>query len=331
MALNNTQYDALMRIYQKRQTENRHLQDARIAEVYEKLPILSDYDREISHVSVAQAKKLILGDQTALAELREKLSALRAEKNTLIRNAGYEPSYLDPIYTCPMCKDTGYVEGKKCSCLRQAEIAILYGQSNLEKILETENFDKLSMEYYDDELFIDREGTISQRAYMENVVALCRSYAEQFGEKGGNLLFTGPSGTGKSFLSTCIGGELLNQTRAVLYLTAMDLFQLISDKRFSHDEENREEKYQGILDCDLLIIDDLGTELTNSFTTSELFYLINTRNLNGKSTIISTNLNMNELRNLYTERILSRILSGYQTIPLYGDDIRLKKILNRRD
>ena len=114
----------------------------------------------------------------------------------------------------------------------------------------------------------------------------------------------------------------------MLYLTSSDLFQMISDKRFDHGEEDREEKYRGVLECSLLIIDDLGTELNNSFTNSELFYCINTRQQRGKSTVISTNLTMNELRDIYSERIFSRIISSYRVIPLFGADIRIKKRLS---
>lgn len=230
MALSNSQYDALMRIYQRRQTENRHKQEERIAQVYRALPRLEEYDREIAAVSVEQAKRLLSGDQAALPRLRTKLDELREGKETLLVMGGFSREFMAPVYTCPECKDTGYVDGKKCRCFRQAEIKILYGQSNLEHVLERENFDHLVYDYYDKELIVNEKQGLSQYDYMKQVVAGCRAYVENFREKGGNLLFTGSAGTGKTFLTNCIAKALLDRAEAVLYLTGI---RSVSDHRGS--------------------------------------------------------------------------------------------------
>ena len=329
MALNNSQYDALMRVYQRRQTENRHEKERRIAEVYRALPKLEKFDREIASVSLEQARRLLDGDETAMTRLRGKLTELREGKETLLAMGGFPPDYMEMTYTCPLCKDTGYADGKKCRCFRQAEIGILYGQSNLEKVLDRENFDTLTFEYYDKGLIVNEKRGLSQYDYMRAVVNECRSYVENFREKGGNLLFTGSAGTGKTFLTNCIAKALLDRAEAVLYLTAVDLFQITADRRFDREEDSRE-RYNGLLECDLLIIDDLGTELKNSLENVELFYCINDRKLRGKSTVISTNLSVNELRNAYSERIVSRIINDYRIIQLFGDDIRIKKKIGER-
>ncbi len=329
MALNNSQYDALMRVYERRQTENRHEKEQRIAEVYRALPRLEEFDREIASVSLEQARKLLDGDTTAMTRLRAKLAELREGKETLLAMGGFPPDYMEMTYTCPLCKDTGYVDGKKCRCFRQAEIGLLYGQSNLEKVLDSENFDSLTFEYYDKELIVNEKRGISQYDYMRAVVKECRAYVENFREKGGNLLFTGPAGTGKTFLTNCIAKALLDRAEAVLYLTAVDLFQITADRRFDREEESRE-RYNGISECDLLIIDDLGTELKNSLENVELFYCISDRKLRGKSTVISTNLSVNELRNAYSERIVSRIINDYRILQLFGEDIRIKKKIGTR-
>ena len=330
MGLNNSQYDALMRVYQKRQMENRHRQEERIREVYRALPKLEQFDREMGAVSLEQAKKLLAGDIGAMEQLKFKLKELRESREALLAVGGFSPDYMEPTYTCAACRDTGYVDGKKCRCLRQAEIRILYGQSNLEQVLDLENFDRVRYDFYDRDLIVNQKKGISQYEYMKAVIEECRSYAEHFREKGGNILFTGPAGTGKTFLTNCIAKELLDQAEAVLYLTAADLFQILTDKRFDRGDEDREERYRGILECDLLIIDDLGTELNNSLGNSELFYCINDRGLKGRATMISTNLPMNELRDNYSERIFSRIFSSYRIIPLFGEDIRIKKKMGER-
>ena len=328
--LNNSQYAALMREYQKRQIENRHRQEARIEEVYRALPQMEQFDREIGAVSLEQARKLLDGDKGALERLRFKISELKESREALLAVAGFAPDYMEQTYTCAECGDTGYVDGKKCRCLKQAEIAVLYGQSNLGSILERENFDYITYEYYDKGLIVNAKEGISQYEYMRGVVEECRSYVENFREKGGNLLFQGKAGMGKTFLTNCIAKALLDKAATVIYLTAPDLFQILSDRRFDRGEADREERYRGVQECDLLIIDDLGTELNNSLGNSELFYCLNSRGLKNLSTIISTNLQMNELRDNYSERISSRVFSNYRIIQLFGEDIRIKKKMKEK-
>lgn len=323
--LNNSQYDALMRDYQKRQLKNRRRQEERVREVYEKIPELAQLDGELGGISLAYAKKLLDGDGEALTAFRLKIGELKGKREELLALGGFAPDYMEQTYTCRTCRDTGYVEGKKCQCLRQAEIAVLYGQSNLNYVLARENFDMVTCEYYDRELIVNEKSGINQLDYMKAVIKECQIYAENFREKGGNILFCGKAGTGKTFLTNCIAKALLDEAEAVIYLTAPELFQVLSDKRFDRGTADREERYQGILDCDLLIIDDLGTELGSSLVNSDLFYCLNSRMLKGLATIISTNLSMNGIRDHYSERISSRIFDSYRIIPLFGGDIRIKK------
>ena len=167
---------------------------------------------------------------------------------------------------------------------------------------------------------------------MKQVVDTCHQFVDSFTTEHGNMLFTGPTGVGKTFLTNCIARELIDRYYSVIYLSANDLFEVFSKNRFEYQaEEEMKGMYQYILDCDLLIIDDLGTELNNSFTSSQLFYCINERLNSSKSTIISTNHPLNELRDRYTERVTSRLISKYTIIPLYGDDIRLRKKAKRAD
>jgi DNA replication protein DnaC len=325
MALSNSQYDAIMRAYGQQQFKNRHEQEERIATVYQKIPVVRELDQSISTRAVACARRLLEGDKGALKELRSEIADLREQKSVLLKSAGFSPDYMEMQYRCKDCKDTGYANGVKCHCFRQAEMKYLYAQSNIEQIVTIENFNTFSTAYFDDTKVIPHLNR-TVRQYMAQVVETCKNFVHTFSREPGNLLFTGPTGVGKTFLTNCIAKELMDGYYSVIYLSANDLFEVFSKNRFDYnDEDDMRGMYQYILDCDLLIIDDLGTELNNSFTSSELFYCINERLNSSKSTIISTNHPINELRDRYTERVTSRLISRYTVIPLYGDDIRIKK------
>ena len=325
MALSNSQYDAIMREYGRQQIENHHKLEERRKEIYARLPVVRQLEAEIAERSVACAKKLLEGDKSVLDRLKEDLRDLREQKALIIRAAGYPDDYLELHYRCPDCRDTGLIDGRKCHCFLQAQMKLLHAQSNLEDVLERENFKALSYEYYDDTEILPQLG-ITHAAYMRRVVAGCREFVRDFDKKHDNLLFTGSTGVGKTFLTNCIARELMDDFHSVIYLTASDLFDVFSRNKFDYDNaEDMKDMYRFILDCDLLIIDDLGTELNNSFTSSQLFYCINERMNMSRSTIISTNLTLARLRDSYTDRVTSRIMSGYRIIPLYGGDIRLLK------
>ena len=325
MALSNSQYDAIMREYGRQQIENHHKLEERRKEIYARLPVVKQLEAEIAERSVACAKKLLEGDKSVLDRLKEDLKDLREQKSLIIRAAGYPDDYLELHYRCPDCRDTGLIDGRKCHCFLQAQMKLLHAQSNLEDVLERENFKALSYEYYDDAEILPQLG-ITNAAYMRRVVAGCKEFVRVFDKKHDNLLFTGSTGVGKTFLTNCIARELMDDFHSVIYLTASDLFDVFSRNKFDYDNaEDMKDMYRFILDCDLLIIDDLGTELNNSFTSSQLFYCINERMNMSRSTIISTNLTLARLRDSYTDRVTSRIMSGYRIIPLYGGDIRLLK------
>ena len=325
MALSNSQYDAIMREYGRQQIENHHKLEERRQEIYARLPVVRQLEAEIAERSVACAKKLLEGDKSVLDRLKEDLKDLREQKSLIIRAAGYPDDYLELHYRCPDCRDTGLIDGRKCHCFLQAQMKLLHAQSNLEDVLERENFNALSYEYYDDTEILSQLG-ITNAAYMRRVVAGCREFVRDFDKKHDNLLFTGSTGVGKTFLTNCIARELMDDFHSVIYLTASDLFDVFSRNKFDYDNaEDMKDMYRFILDCDLLIIDDLGTELNNSFTSSQLFYCINERMNMSRSTIISTNLTLARLRDSYTDRVTSRIMSGYRIIPLYGGAIRLLK------
>lgn len=323
MALSNSQFDAIMRVYHKRQFLNKRQQDERIREIYEKIPQVEALNDEIA-ASMAQAgRKKLQGDEAEVKKLRQEAAALKEQKLQYLKRNGYPADYMEMRYQCPDCRDTGFADGKKCRCFKQMEIELLYDQSNIKEVLERENFDTLSMEYYDRE-HIDEKSGMTVYEYMSMVIGECRNFVETFGNEKGSILFTGSTGCGKTFLSNCIARELIRRCYSVVYLTATDMFDILSDSRFNgREEEEARDRAAYILECDLLIIDDLGTELINTFTASQLFYCINERLNRKKGTIISTNLALNRMQDEFTERVTSRIMSKYRVLPLLGEDIRL--------
>lgn len=328
MPLKNSQYDILMREYNRKQLDNLHQQEARVSKAYRMAPRLQEIDREISRISSGQAKKLILGDKDALVHMRRQVAALRSERLEILSASNLPPDYLELHYHCPDCRDTGFVHGQKCHCFKQAAVNLLYDQSNLKEILQRENFDTFSLQYYSTEPDPILKKPV--RDYMKTVVNRCYLYVKNFETAHGSILFTGSTGVGKTFLSNCIAQAMIERYYSVVYLTATELFEVFSRGSFSYDEEASEEVDHYILDSDLLIIDDLGTERTNSFTISKLFYCINERINRRKGTIISTNLQPGQIRDIYSERIASRILSNYETIALFGNDIRILKKFGKR-
>lgn len=323
MPLSNSQYDAILREYDARQIKNQHKRFRRIQLVYKEVPRLKEIDDAIASCSVAQARKLLDGDLTALTSLKEQLAAYRSQKEELLSSLGYPADYFLPSYTCPVCKDTGFADGKRCHCFKQAAINLVYTQSNIQDILTVQNFKNFSFDYYSDEDVNPATGMTSL-ATAKDAVAKCMDFIKNFDHEFSNLYFYGDTGIGKTYLSNCVAKELLDSGHSVIYFTAFQLFDILS-RRIFDKEEDAIEAHKNIFDCDLLIIDDLGTELSNSFTTSQLFLCINERILREKSTIISTNLGMNQLADLYSERVLSRISSHYTLIKLFGADIRILK------
>ncbi|MBQ6812063.1 MAG: ATP-binding protein [Agathobacter sp.] len=323
MALSNAQYDEIMRGYQSRQLHNRHLSHTRMEEAFAKIPELKTINENIASLSVEAARKKLDDDSLSYNLLKKKIDDLKKEKNALIKSAGFSEDYFEPVYTCKNCKDTGYVNGQKCPCFKQEIINVVYSQSNIKEILGRENFSTFSYDYYSDEEINPTTG-LSALDTAERAVKECRHFIDDFDNKPKNLFFYGDTGVGKTFLSNCVAKELLEKGYSVIYFTAFQLFDILSKGVFSKDADAIA-AHQNIFDCDLLIIDDLGTEFSNSFTSSQLFLCVNERILRQKSTIISTNLNMNHMVELYSERTLSRISSNYSIIKLFGDDIRIKK------
>lgn len=315
MSLTTAKYDAIMRQYEEIRINNVHTLDEHTNEVYELIPEYKSIDDSIKETALSLGRKRIMGDKTALDSLEDKINEMRQKKTMLLKEYGFPENYLDPIYVCEQCKDTGYVEGSQCKCLKQKILRALYSQSNVEDVLKRENFDTLTFDYYNDE-DLDK---------MKVIVEKCKSYVKDFDNEYRNLLFYGAPGVGKTFLTNCIAKALLDTGHSVIYFTSHQLFDTLSQYTFSYDsKEELVKAREDIFGCDLLIIDDLGTENTNSFVASQLFLVVNERDLRHKSTIISMNLNLQEFTERYSERNLSRVIGKYDAIKPDISDIRLE-------
>ncbi len=325
MALSNMQYNAIMREYDEKRSFHTGEQARRQEEIYEKIPRIAELDRETSSLAVQQARRLLSGDASAVEDLKKEYSRIGQEKTALLENAGYPADYLEMRYDCPECRDTGYVNGQKCRCFKQRELEILCQQSRVWDRLEKENFSTCTDRYYSDTQTV--EGTnLSVRAYMRGVIGQCRRFAENFDAEGGNLVLYGSTGVGKTFLAGCIAKELIDRLHSVVYLSASEFFERMEKEYFSSDrEQTGDTETQMILGCDLLIVDDLGTELSNSWTNSQLFSCLNERLMRKVSTIITTNMSPGGLGRMYSERIGSRLIENYKFLFLPPGDIRVMK------
>jgi DNA replication protein DnaC len=332
--LNNSNLKKLLTEYDKKRLNNIYEAERRKEEIYSKNPRLQEIDDILSKEAIRVSKLLITSkDVSLLDELNKKISDLKKEKEKILNSINLNSDYLKPIYECKDCNDTGYIINNSnttmCHCLKQKLFDIEYNKSNIYN-LEKQNFNNFSLDLYSDEIDEKKYNSkISPRENIEKIKKLCEKFIENFdSENEKNLLFTGKTGLGKSFLSSCIANEILKKGKTVLYQTAPVMLDTIIDYRFGKDNSSKD-IYDNLLTVDLLIIDDLGTECMNTMKFSELFNIINTRLLNSNNkvtkTIISTNLSLQNLFSTYDERIVSRIVGNYNICYFFGDDIRFKK------
>ena len=299
----------------------------RLEEVYQRAPQLRAVDARIRE-TMLDAMQLVLSgaaeDDARVEELRMENSQLQLQRAETLGRLGLPADYTDEGYMCPKCRDTGYCGAGLCSCLKA-----LYAQEQKEELsgllkLGEQTFDAFDLDWYDDTP--DPSTGISPRQSMEFVYETCVAYARRFGARSRNLLFTGGTGLGKTFLSACIARVVAEKGCSVVYETAAELFARFEAEKFARgDAADSSGDVRRYLNCDLLILDDLGTEMTTVFVTSALDTLVNTRLAAGKKTIISTNLTEADIAARYSPQIASRVQGEYQALRFYGQDIRLLK------
>ena len=311
--------DRLAQAKADRESENQqHLFAA-----YEKLPRLRQIDSQLRRTMAEAARAAFLQGQDAVAvmeQVKQENLALQRERAALIE-ANFEEGYLDETPVCDRCGGSGYLGSTMCECLRELcrqeqrkELSILAGGK--------ETFNQFRLDYYSDQ-HESRYGA-SPWAIMERNFRSCRTYASTFAPSSGNLLFVGGTGLGKTFLSACIARVVADRGYSVMYETASRLFSKLEQARFNPSDETRREA-EKLSACDLLIIDDLGTEMPGQFVTAALYSLVNDRLLEGKPMIISTNLNVEEMARRYSPQIASRLHGGFTRLTFVGEDIRVLK------
>lgn len=331
MTFTSLSMDAILKEYESIRLTNKRLLQDREQLIYEKIPRIEVIDHEIKMSYLNAARLRVTGkdaNHETSAQIKANNRKLTAEKEALLVANGYPETYLRPIYNCDKCQDTGYIAGVRCECLSKKIIAALYKQSNLKELLSKENFDTFSLDYYSKEVSAGQKYSPYEAA--ASSLKQAKNFTDAFSNTSknrGNILIYGESGLGKTFLTNCIAKELLDKGHSVLYLSANELFNSLGDY-LMNQKSGLEELYKCIYNSELLIIDDLGNELTNNFVTSQLFEIINQRQIYGLSTLISTNHNIKELQIRYSEKIMSRIIADYTVIHFYGDNIRIQKRKN---
>lgn len=330
--------DFLLVEYEQKKRDAEFNSQKRKEKIYKKIPRLEEIDEEINKISINKTKSILISQLTNSlnTEFENELLKLKKEKEEILKKENIDESYFKPNYECDKCKDTGYItypdkKTEMCNCLKQKLINISYNKSNLSN-LQKENFENFNFNKFSNEINIGKYNmNISPRENIKNIKMASENFIKNFNNpETKNLFFTGNTGLGKTYMTNCIANEILKQGKTVLYQTAPVLLENIIDNKFNKYKTNNTNDFNNqVLNVDLLIIDDLGTECINNMKLSELFTILNSRslNLNNKitKTIISTNLSIEKIFSVYEERIGSRIAGFYDIYYFFGDDLRLMK------
>lgn len=329
----NDTYKTLLNEYEQKQKKSKLDLEKRKQKIYKMFPEIEEIDTQIQKLAIESAKSLLNNnDKTILNNLNNKIDLLKNKKLNILKKNNINFNYLQLKFECENCKDTGYIniDGSTnlCNCFKQKLFDIEYNKSNISN-LQNQNFELFKSTYYSENVDNQKYNSdISPRKNIEFIKNVCLKFINNFEDPNcKNLLFTGNTGLGKTFLSSCIANELIKKGKTVLYQTAPIMLDTIIDYRFGKITDST--IYNSLKDVDLLIIDDLGTECINNLKFTELFNIINTRLLNQSNkvtkTIISTNLSIQNLFKTYDERIVSRLVGNYDICRFYGDDIRFIK------
>lgn len=323
MAYNRENYVRIRQEYADKNLRAKKAAEARASELHMQYPELEKIDKVLAETGLSIFKEAAKGKEgleERIAAIREGNKSLLEARGAYLESIGYPADYTAVKYECEKCSDTGFVGTKMCECMRRALILAGYESSGIGGLIRTQSFESFSLDYY--------KRTPSELANMQMIFDTCKAYAERFCDKNGeSLLFCGTTGLGKTHLSTSVAKVLIERGFDVVYDSAQNIISDFEYERFGRgygdDTDSRTDKY---FECDLLIIDDLGTEVANQFTVSCLYNIINTRINHSKSTLISTNLTQEEILKRYGDRITSRLFGDFMAMQFVGKDIRLQKL-----
>ena len=296
-------YPSIKEIYEQRRFDNRIKHEERIAHVYSICPALKECDKKLSILTIEQTMKNIQGNSSSPdSSYSEAVNQLNDERERLIEEYKLPKDYLEDIFTCKDCRDQGFIDGVRCHCYISLSARMLFQNSPIRRRMEQENFSNFDFSCYSDN--VSKEYGISPRENIRRVYDSAKQFISGFPD-GTNMLLHGATGVGKTFLTNCIAKDLMDLGHTVSYLTATQFFEVLADHSFHRASPETEDMYNYIVQSELLIIDDLGTELNNEFVATSLFNCMNVRALQMKSTIISTNLSIKQIEQKYSKRIAS--------------------------
>lgn len=322
-------YTLANRTLAKRREENQAEQAGRTAEVRAAFPEeFSRIEAGLRTGGTALARCVLSGG-VGYEKIEESIKALQKQREDLLTRLGKPKDYLDEITTCTLCRDTGFLEdGRRCSCLEALISQSMGATSNLTEYMKEQTFDKVDYTLFAKQ---PKENGRDPLAYMKSAYEKGLRFAETFDKTHANLLLMGNAGTGKTYLSSCIANHALKRGKSVYYQTAFRLFELLEKLKFDRllPEEEEQAVYAArqVRQAELLIIDDLGTEFVTAYSAAAAFDLLNSRQLQGKSTVLSTNLNFEALEKVYSRRLTSRFVGSFEMIPFIGQDLRMQKHL----
>jgi DNA replication protein DnaC len=299
--------------------------DLRREAFFSRFPQAREIERSLASTAVCAAKAVLGGKSAAehLLKLKEQNQVLQSELSRMLKSAGLPDDYLNPHYRCADCMDTGYIDGRMCACMKKLLRSEAYNRLNALTPLALSTFESFSLEYYPDRA--DPNMNRSSRSIMREILLNCEKYAETFSRSSQNLLMQGTTGLGKTHLSLAIANQVIQKGFGVVYGSVSNITSKLENEHFGRNES--EDTLELLKNCDLLILDDLGTEFKSTFSTAAVYNIVNTRLLMQKPTIISTNLSMRELQERYSDRFASRVAGSFVRFMFVGHDNRMQKLL----
>lgn len=324
--MDNEIFNIIISDYENQRAKNKREREERVKEVYKKYPEIKEIDEKIAETGNNSLREIFKNPDNSLIkeDMKNKFKILKERKKQILEKNNIPEDFDKERYRCGLCKDTGHIEGNgRCTCFKQQMINYLYKQSNMNELLKTHNFENFNINYYSKK---KTDGmSVSPYENIKNIKSFCENFIQSFEKEGKSLAFYGDTGLGKTFMSGCIAKALMDKGKTVLYIRASKIFKMFDDEKFGRISDDMDLVYK----CDLLIIDDLGTEAFSKNNNSYILDLINERTSLGKKMIISTNLDYKGLEEKYTKRFTSRILENFDFIYFFGEDIRRIKLFNK--